>query len=122
MIDGECLRNAFNKMTDLENSGYKPLYVQGTVTSKNLGKSFKHAWVELPEEKMVIDPTINLQISIKEYYQAFSPKQLVKLEPFTAAMLVVKGLRFYTKIEVTAAETRIKELDSKMKSKRKTQK
>jgi hypothetical protein len=97
------------------------LYVQGTVSNPSLGRSFKHAWVELPKENMVLDPTVDLKMPKPKYYKTFSPKNVIRMDVDVAALLAWKkgGLEFFTKTDVTNMEKHLKEMDERMGKKRK---
>jgi hypothetical protein len=111
MSDGRCLSNAFSEMAKRDRNGEKVVYVQATVIHPTRGVSFKHAWVE--NRGNVIDPTIDLITKKPEYYARFQPKDIIRLDPFTATMLFTKEMKFVTPAEVKKMQDHIKVLDAK---------
>lgn len=116
MSDGHCLKHAFEEMVKRDKRGEPVVYVQGTVTNPKLGRTFPHAWVET--QTHVIDPTVDLTLTKKQYYLIFSPKKVIRVDPFTTAMLVGRGFRFFTAQEIKSTKEKIRELDRRSGKKR----
>lgn len=104
MSDGLCLLHTRREVTKLADAGISVLYTQGYVTNPYDGSSFMHAWAEV--EDNVIDPTIDIKMSKKEYYKTFSPKNIIRVEEPIMTLLCAKGDKFFTKEDVTKAYER----------------
>ena len=96
-----CLLHARREVTKRADSGESVLYTQGYVTNPYTGKSFMHAWVELDNE--VIDPTIDITLSKKKYYDLFNPKDVIRVEEPIMTLLCAKGDKFFSKEDVKKA-------------------
>jgi hypothetical protein len=95
----------------------KVVYVQGTITNPATGRTFKHAWVE--NEVEVIDPTIDVTLSKRQYYTRFKPKEVIRMNDFFMTVLCAKGHRFFTKAEVNQAIEKDKKIMADLTERRK---
>ena len=128
-IKGECFRNAVRRANEIDgeiidkqrSAGVKGkietdvLVVHGMITNPLSKKTFAHGWVE--RDGKVIDPTIQVEMNVRNYYRKFSVDVLAKYTTDQAMVhsITTRNYGPWTKGEVgSKSVVFLKSLDERM--------